>query len=59
MRLQLSWEPGRVVAWAGGPGCPTANADEVAKFLAAAEAPAAPWTAHQEVNVPGGERPSP
>ena len=25
VRLQLSWEPGRVVAWAGGPGCPAAG----------------------------------
>jgi superfamily II DNA or RNA helicase len=56
VRLQLSWEPGRVVAWAGGPGCPTASAEEVAKFLAAAEAPAAPWTAHQDVAVPGGDK---
>jgi hypothetical protein len=56
VRLQLSWEPGRVVAWAGGPGCPTPTAEEVAKFLAAAEAPAAPWTAHQDVNVPGGDK---
>ena len=56
VRLQLSWEPGRVVAWAGGPGCPAATAEEVAKFLADAEAPAAPWTAHQELAVPGGEK---
>ena len=56
VRLQLSWEPGRVVAWAGGPGCPTASADEVVAHLAAAEAPAAPWTAHQDVAVPGGEK---
>ena len=56
VRLQLSWEPGRVVAWAGGPGCPTADADEVAKFLADAEAPAAPWAAHPDVPIPGGEK---
>jgi superfamily II DNA or RNA helicase len=56
VRLQLSWEPGRVVAWAGGPGCPTATAEEVAKFLAAAEAPASPWTAHQDLAVPGGDK---
>ena len=56
MRLQLSWEPGRVVAWAGGPGCPTATADEVAKFLAEAEAPVGPWTSHPDVNVPGGDK---
>ncbi len=56
VRLQLSWEPGRVVAWAGGPGCPTATAEEVAKLLADGEAPAAPWTAHQELAVPGGDK---
>ena len=56
VRLQLSWEPGRVVAWAGGLGCPTADADEVAKFLADAEAPAAPWAAHPDVPIPGGDK---
>ena len=56
MRLQLSWEPGRVVAWAGGPGCPPATADEVAKFLADGEAPAAPWAAHPDVALPGGDK---
>jgi hypothetical protein len=44
------------VAWAGGPGCPTATAEEVAKFLAAAEAPSAPWTSHPDVAVPAGEK---
>jgi hypothetical protein len=58
VRLQLSWEPGRVVAWAGGPGRPTATAEEVAKHLAAAEAPSGPWTGHQDVNVPGGDKAS-
>jgi hypothetical protein len=56
VRLQLSWEPGRVLAWAGGPGQPTATAEEIAKLLAAAEAPAAPWTPHQDVSVPGGDK---
>jgi SNF2 domain-containing protein/SNF2 helicase protein/helicase-like protein len=56
VRLQLSWEPGRVVAWAGGLGCPTADAEEVAKFLADAEAPAAPWAAHPDVPIPGGDK---
>ena len=55
-RLQLSWEPGRVVAWAGGPGCPPATGDDVAQFLAEAEAPKAPWSAHPDVAVPGGEK---
>jgi len=56
VRLQLSWEPGRVVAWAGGPGCEPADPDEIAALLARAEAPAAPWTAHAGVNVPGSGR---
>src|SRR4029077_16418814 len=47
---------GRVAAWAGGLGCPTADADEVAKFLADAEAPAAPWAAHPDVPIPGGDK---
>src|SRR3954469_3757248 len=56
VRLQLSWEPGRVVAWGGGPGCDPADPEEIAALLAAAEAPAAPWSAHAGVNVPGSGR---
>lgn len=52
--LQVSWEPGRVVAWAGGPRCPGAPADEVVEMLAGAEAPAAPWTPHAGVPLPDG-----
>ena len=32
--LQVSWEPGRVVAWAGGPRAALAGADEVTAMLA-------------------------
>ncbi len=53
VRLQLSWEPGRVVAWAGGARCEPADSAEVAALLAHAEAPAAPWTPHAGVSVPG------
>jgi superfamily II DNA or RNA helicase len=53
VRLQLSWEPGRVVAWAGGPGCEPADPDEIAALLNHAEAPSAPWTPHAGVKVPG------
>src|SRR4029078_4147604 len=56
VRLQLSWEPGRVVAWAGGPGCPTATAEEVATFLAPAEGPPAPWTSHHDPALPRGAK---
>jgi hypothetical protein len=54
VQLQVCWEPGRVVAWAAGPGTPTADADEVAEMLAAAGAPASGWVRHGGVPLPGG-----
>jgi len=56
VQLQLSWEPGRVVAWAGGPRCEPASADEVRDMLQAAEAPEAPWVEHAGVPLPDGEK---
>jgi superfamily II DNA or RNA helicase len=56
VRLQLSWEPGRVVAWAGGPGCEPGDTAEVQELLADAEAPAAPWVAHAGVPLPDGTK---
>jgi hypothetical protein len=53
IQLQVSWEPGRVVAWAAGPGTPLASADEVTAMLAAAGAPSSGWTRHAPVPVPG------
>ena len=53
LQLQVSWEPGRVVAWAAGPGTPLAGADEVTAMLAAAGAPSSGWTKHAPVPVPG------
>jgi superfamily II DNA or RNA helicase len=53
VQLQVSWEPGRVVVWAAGPGTPLASADEVTKMLAAAGAPSAGWARHASVPVPG------
>jgi superfamily II DNA or RNA helicase len=53
VQLQVSWEPGRVVAWAAGPGTPVASADEVTTMLAAAGAPSSGWTRHAPVPVPG------
>ena len=52
VRLQVSWEPGRVVAWACGPGQRPADAAGVGEFLAAAGAPMAGWSAHPPVPVP-------
>ena len=54
IELQVCWEPGRVVAWAAGPGTPTANADEVTEMLAAAGAPSTGWVRHAGVPLPGG-----
>lgn len=54
--LQLSWMAGRVVAWAAGPGAPAAPADELPALLRAAAAPAAGWTEHRQVSLPGGGR---
>ena len=54
VQLQISWEPGRVVAWAGGPRCTPAATDEVLEMLTEAEAPSAPWTAHAGVPLPDG-----
>ena len=44
-QLQVSWEPGRVVAWAAG-RARHGDADEVAALLAAAGAPESGWTEH-------------
>ena len=56
VRLQVSWEPGRVVAWAAGPGCDPADARTVAAMLAAADAPTGPWSPHPGVPIPGQGR---
>jgi superfamily II DNA or RNA helicase len=53
-RLQVSWEPGRVIAWAAGPGAPSADGDQVLALLTAAGAPASGWIPHGVVVLPGG-----
>ena len=52
-QLQVSWEPGRVVAWAGGVRAPVGSAEEVIALLAAAGAPEAGWTGHPAVVLSG------
>jgi hypothetical protein len=54
VRLQVSWEPGWVVAWGAGPGTPTADDDELVALLAAADAPTSGWNHHGAVSLPGG-----
>ncbi len=55
VQLQVSWEPGRVVAWGGGFRQPSSSADEVVALLEAAGAPASSWVPHASVPVPGSE----
>jgi superfamily II DNA or RNA helicase len=54
VELQVSWEPGWVVAWAAGPGTPPTDAEEVAARLVSAGAPSSGWANHAPVPVPGG-----
>jgi superfamily II DNA or RNA helicase len=62
VRLQVSWEPGRVVAWGGGPGRDAADRADLEALLAASGAPfaraaqpGAPWGEHLALALPGGE----
>jgi superfamily II DNA or RNA helicase len=52
VRLQLSWDAGRVVAWAAGPGVAAATADELRELLTAAGAPRTGWDDHDPVTIP-------
>jgi hypothetical protein len=54
LALHLSWTPGRVVAWAGGPADEPATAAEVRELLAAAGAPSTGGGAHIPAPRPGG-----
>jgi superfamily II DNA or RNA helicase len=54
VRLQLSWSPGRVVAWAAGHEVGAADFEELRERLAALDAPSAPWASHAPVALPDG-----
>ena len=54
MQLQASWEPGRVVVWAGGPRVPAGDAERVRAMLAATGAPDDGWSDHAPVPLSGG-----
>jgi superfamily II DNA or RNA helicase len=55
-QLQLSWAPGRVVAWAAGHQASSASADEVIERLRAAGAGTIAWEPHHAIKVPGQGR---
>jgi superfamily II DNA or RNA helicase len=52
VRLQLSWEAGRVVAWASGPGAAPADLDDLRTLLTDAGAPRQGWDDHDVVPIP-------
>jgi hypothetical protein len=54
VQLQVSWETGRVVAWAAGHGTAAETAAELAERLARAGAPSTGWSKHGPISVPGG-----
>ncbi len=56
IRLQVSWEPGRVVAWAAGPRTAPVDNELVMTMLTAAGAPASVWTRHAAVPLPRSPR---
>jgi superfamily II DNA or RNA helicase len=56
VEVQVSWEPGRVVAWAAGRNAPPVGGDELVQMLETAGAPHAGWTRHGAVPLPGGAR---
>ncbi len=55
VRLQASWSDGRVVVWAGGPGVPPVDDEELGERLAAVDAPAGGWWPHDPVALPTKE----
>ncbi len=56
VELQLSWVPGRVIAWAAGPGRTAEGAPEVLTRLRGAGAGAVEWSEHRPVKLGGGAR---
>jgi hypothetical protein len=54
-RLQLSWQGGRLVAWAGGPGADPVAAEGLRDLLAAAGAPTQGWEEHEPVRIPAAQ----
>ena len=56
VELQLSWVPGRVIAWAAGPGRTAEGAPEVLTRLRSAGAGTVEWTEHRPVKLSGGAR---
>lgn len=56
VRLQASWEAGKVVVWAAGPGTAPETNDQLADRLEAIGGPKLGWTVHADVPLPSGDR---
>ena len=52
--LQLSWQPGRIVAWAAGAGTEPDATERVMDRLVAAGAPDSVWRPHPNIKLPEG-----
>ncbi len=52
--LQLSWQPGRIVAWAAGAGSEPERTERIIDRLAASGAPDRVWRPHPALKLPGG-----
>ena len=56
VRLQASWEAGKVVVWAAGPDTPPADNGQLADRLEAIGGPKLGWSLHPDVILPNGAR---
>ncbi len=56
VRLQASWEAGKVVVWGAGPGVAPETNDQLADRLEAIGGPKLGWTLHTDVPLPSGSR---
>ncbi|MDZ7673519.1 MAG: DEAD/DEAH box helicase [Acidimicrobiales bacterium] len=54
--LQLSWEPGVLIAWAGGRDAPTETATQVRSRLEAAGGGSIPWEEHRSIKLLDGSK---
>jgi hypothetical protein len=56
VRLQASWEAGKIVVWGAGPGTAPESNDALADRLEAIGGPKLGWTLHADVPLPPGAR---
>jgi len=57
VRIQASWDEGRLVVWAAGPGTAAASVEDLAARLRRIDAPGDGWWPHDPVALPAEGRP--